>query len=52
MSRDEPAGKIHTGSMYLEALFERFARKSPVTVMTRALMENGIPSANDVVEQA
>lgn len=28
--------------MYLEAVFERFAQKSPVTVMTRALMENAL----------
>jgi hypothetical protein len=28
--------------MYLEAVFDRFARKSPVTVMTRALMENAL----------
>lgn len=28
--------------MYLEALFERFAQKSPVTVMFRALMENAL----------
>jgi hypothetical protein len=28
--------------MYLEAVFARFAQKSPVTVMTRALMENAL----------
>jgi hypothetical protein len=28
--------------MYLEAVFERFAQKSPVTVMSRALMENAL----------
>jgi IS4 transposase len=28
--------------MYLKAVFERFARKSPVTVMSRALMENAL----------
>jgi hypothetical protein len=34
--------------MYLEAVFDRFARKSPVTVMTRALMENALaPEALD-----
>jgi IS4 transposase len=34
--------------MYLEAVFERFAQKSPVTVMTRALMENALaPAALD-----
>jgi hypothetical protein len=36
--------------MYLEAVFERFAQKSPVTVMTRALMENALaPAALDAV---
>jgi hypothetical protein len=36
--------------MYLEAIFERFAQKSPVTVMSRALMENALsPDAlNDI----
>jgi DDE family transposase len=29
-------------AMYLEAVFERFATKSPVTVMSRALMENAL----------
>jgi hypothetical protein len=34
--------------MYLEGLFDRFAQKSPVTVMTRALMENALaPEALD-----
>jgi hypothetical protein len=28
--------------MYLEAVFARFAQKSPVTIMTRALMENAL----------
>jgi hypothetical protein len=28
--------------MYLEAVFERFAQQSPVTVMSRALMENAL----------
>ena len=28
--------------MYLEAVFDRFTQKSPVTVMTRALMENAL----------
>lgn len=28
--------------MYLKEVFDRFARKSPVTVMTRALLENGL----------
>jgi len=28
--------------MYLEGVFERFAEKSPVTVMSRALMENAL----------
>jgi hypothetical protein len=28
--------------MYLEAVFERFVQKSPVTVMSRALMENAL----------
>jgi IS4 transposase len=36
--------------MYLEAVFERFAQKSPVTVMTRALMENALaPEALDAI---
>jgi hypothetical protein len=36
--------------MYLEALFDRFAQKSPVTVMTRALMENALaPEALDEI---
>src|SRR5262249_42614211 len=30
----------HTSVMYLEAVFNRFAQKSPVTVMTRVLLEN------------
>jgi len=34
--------------MYLEAVFDRFAQKSPVTVMARALMENALaPEAVD-----
>jgi IS4 transposase len=34
--------------MYLEAVFGRFSQKSPVTVMTRALMENALaPEALD-----
>lgn len=28
--------------MYLEAVFERFARKAPSTVMTHTLMENAL----------
>ena len=48
LDRDEQAGKIHTAIMYLEAVFDRFAQKSPVTVMTRALMENALaPEALD-----
>jgi Transposase DDE domain len=35
--------------MYLEAVFERFAQKSPVTVMTRAIMENAL--APDVLNE-
>jgi hypothetical protein len=42
LDRDEHAGKSHTEVMYLEAVFARFAQKSPVTVMTRALMENAL----------
>ena len=40
--RDDDAARIHTAVMYLEAVFDRFAQKSPVTVMTRALMENAL----------
>lgn len=36
-----PGGSIHR-AMYLNAIFERFAQKSPVTVMSRALMENAL----------
>lgn len=36
--------------MYLEAVFDRFAQKSPVTVMTRALLENALdPRAIDAL---
>lgn len=36
--------------MYLEAVCERFAQKSPVAVMPRALMENALaPAALDTV---
>jgi Transposase DDE domain len=50
VARDGSAGKIHTAAMYLEALFDRFAQKSPVTVMTRALMENALaPEALDEI---
>jgi hypothetical protein len=35
--------------MYLEAVFDRFAQKSPVTVMTRALLENAL--APDALNQ-
>ncbi|MFI5388000.1 MAG: transposase [Fimbriimonadales bacterium] len=42
LDRDEHAGQSHTEVMYLEAVFARFAQKSPVTVMTRALMENAL----------
>ena len=31
--------------MYLEAVFDRFVKKSPVTVMTRALLENALAPA-------
>jgi hypothetical protein len=45
-----PRGKCHTVAMYLEAVFDRFALKSPVTVMTRALMENALaPKAVDEI---
>src|SRR4051812_34812309 len=47
-SRDGSTGRIHTSAMYLEAVFQRFAQKSPVTVMTHALMENALaPEALD-----
>jgi IS4 transposase len=32
----------HAARMFLEAVFDRFVRKSPVTVMTRALLENAL----------
>jgi hypothetical protein len=35
----------HVAVMYLEAVFDRFATKSPVTVMTRALLENTLAPA-------
>src|SRR6202522_517835 len=48
VGRDGSVRKIHTAAMYLGALFDRFAQKSPVTVMTRALMENALaPEALD-----
>jgi IS4 transposase len=37
-------------AMYLETVFKRFVEKSPVTVMTRALMENALaPEALDKI---
>ena len=48
--RDERAGRIHIAVMYLEAVFDHFTQKSPVTVMTRALMENALaPEALDEI---
>jgi len=35
--------------MYLQAVFERFVQKSPVTVMTRAVMENAL--APEVIDE-
>jgi Transposase DDE domain len=48
--RDGQAMEVHTAVMYLEAVFDRFAQKSPVTVMTRVLMENALaPEAVDEI---
>jgi IS4 transposase len=35
--------RIHTSAVYLNAVFDRFAKKTPVTVMTRALLEHALP---------
>jgi hypothetical protein len=39
---------VHAAVMYLQAVLDRFTQKSPVTVMTRATLENALsPSALD-----
>ena len=39
-------GGDHAGVMYLQAVLDRFVQKSPVTVMTRALLENALAPAS------
>lgn len=45
IERTGNASRGISGCMYLEAVFERFVQKSPVTVMTRACLEHALDPA-------
>src|SRR5215216_1552143 len=50
MSVTQPARRLEKPSMYLDAVLEKFAAKSPVSVMVRATLENALaPAALDAL---